>query len=53
MGVIVKEALANGRLTSHNAATPFTAEGGRLRSEAERLGVGTNPLASAAALARP
>src|SRR5512132_1422392 len=53
MGVIIKEALANGRLTSRNAAAPFAAEGGTLRQEAERLGVGMDALALAAVLALP
>ena len=51
MGVIVKEALANGRLTSRNAGV--ASEGGALRREAERLGVGMDALALAAALAQP
>src|SRR5512132_515308 len=53
MGVVIKEALANGRLTSRNAGASFTAEGGTLRREAERLGVGMDALALAAALALP
>ena len=53
VGVIIKEALANGRLTSRNRAASFTAEGSSLRQEAERLGVGLDALALAAALAQP
>jgi aryl-alcohol dehydrogenase-like predicted oxidoreductase len=50
MGVIVKEALANGRLTSRG----LDAEGGTvLAREADRLGVPVDALALAAALARP
>ena len=53
MGVIIKEALANGRLTSRNTDARLTGEGGTLRQEAERLGVGMDALALAAALAQP
>jgi aryl-alcohol dehydrogenase-like predicted oxidoreductase len=54
MGVIIKEALANGRLTSRNTEAPFTGQGsGTLRREAERLEVGMDALALAAALAQP
>ena len=53
MGVIIKEALANGRLTSRNTGAPFTGEGGTFRQEAERLGVGIDALALAAVLAQP
>jgi aryl-alcohol dehydrogenase-like predicted oxidoreductase len=53
VGVIIKEALANGRLTSRNTEASFTGEGGTLRREAERLGVGMDALALAAALAQP
>ena len=53
MGVIIKEALANGRLTSRNRAASFTGEGGALRQQAERQGVGMDALALAAALAQP
>jgi aryl-alcohol dehydrogenase-like predicted oxidoreductase len=44
--VIVKEALANGRLTARGASPP-------LRDEAARLGVGPDAVALAAALAQP
>jgi aryl-alcohol dehydrogenase-like predicted oxidoreductase len=50
MGIIVK-ALANGRLTSRKCGRP--GEGGTLRQEAERLGVGMDALALAAAMAQP
>ena len=53
VGVIIKEALANGRLTSRNRAASFTGEGGALRQQAERQGVGMDALALAAALAQP
>jgi aryl-alcohol dehydrogenase-like predicted oxidoreductase len=53
MGVIIKEALANGRLTSRNTDVRLTGEGETLRREAERLGVGMDALALAAALAQP
>jgi aryl-alcohol dehydrogenase-like predicted oxidoreductase len=53
MGVIIKELLANGRLTSRNADVRLTGEGGTLRREAERLGVGMDALALAAVLAQP
>ena len=53
VGVIIKEALANGRLSSRNRAASFTAEGSSLRQEAERLAVGMDALALAAALAQP
>jgi aryl-alcohol dehydrogenase-like predicted oxidoreductase len=44
--VIIKEALANGRLTARAAPEP-------LRAEATRLGVGPDAIAIAAALAQP
>jgi aryl-alcohol dehydrogenase-like predicted oxidoreductase len=53
LGVIVKEALANGRLTDRNAEPAFAARMEVLRREAARLGVGVDALALAAALARP
>ncbi|MFL5540957.1 MAG: aldo/keto reductase [Longimicrobiaceae bacterium] len=53
MGVIVKEALANGRLTTRNAAPAHAAELEVLRAEAERLGTSIDALALAAALAQP
>ncbi|NIN64172.1 MAG: aldo/keto reductase, partial [Anaerolineae bacterium] len=53
LGVIVKEALANGRLTRRNKAPEFQGPLGRLRSEAERLGASIDALALAAVLAQP
>ncbi len=47
MGVIVKEALANGRLTARGTPPPG------LVAQAERIGVGVDALALAAVLARP
>ncbi|MFL5381923.1 MAG: aldo/keto reductase [Longimicrobiaceae bacterium] len=53
MGVIVKEALANGRLTTRNTSPVHAAELAVLRREAERLGTSVDALALAAALAQP
>lgn len=53
MGVIVKEALANGRLTERNTFRSFAGSLALLRGEAERLGVGVDALALAAVLAQP
>ena len=53
LGVIVKEALANGRLTERNADAEFAGPMELLRREAARLGTGVDGLALAAALARP
>jgi aryl-alcohol dehydrogenase-like predicted oxidoreductase len=53
MGVVVKEALANGRLTERNADPAFAPQLALLRAEAERLGTTVDALALAAALARP
>jgi aryl-alcohol dehydrogenase-like predicted oxidoreductase len=53
MGVIVKEALANGRLTERSADPAHAAKMAALRGEAERLGTTLDALALAAALARP
>jgi aryl-alcohol dehydrogenase-like predicted oxidoreductase len=53
MGVIVKEALANGRLTGRNTAPEHVADLSVLRAEAERLGTTIDALALAAALAQP
>jgi aryl-alcohol dehydrogenase-like predicted oxidoreductase len=53
MGVIVKEALANGRLTPRNA-DPDSADRRRLlEAQAARLGAGVDALALAAVLAQP
>jgi aryl-alcohol dehydrogenase-like predicted oxidoreductase len=48
-GVIVKEALANGRLTGRNTAP----ESRRLREVAQRTGAGMDAIAIAAVLANP
>jgi aryl-alcohol dehydrogenase-like predicted oxidoreductase len=53
LGVIIKEALANGRLTARNNDPAFTARRRRLEEEAARFGVSLDALALAAALARP
>jgi aryl-alcohol dehydrogenase-like predicted oxidoreductase len=53
MGVIVKEAVANGRLTSRNVAPAFAEQRTLLMREAERLGCSLDALAIAAALAQP
>lgn len=53
MGVIVKEALANGRLTLRNSDPDFADKLAILVNEAERLGTTTDGLALAAVLAQP
>jgi aryl-alcohol dehydrogenase-like predicted oxidoreductase len=53
MGVIVKEALANGRLASGNDDPAFADRRRVLEAEANRLGTTLDALALAAALARP
>jgi aryl-alcohol dehydrogenase-like predicted oxidoreductase len=53
MGVVVKEALANGRLTESNGAPNFAPRLALLRGEAERLGTSVDALALGAALAQP
>lgn len=53
MGVIVKEALANGRLTARNDDPAFAAGRRSLEEEASRLGTTLDGLSLAAALARP
>jgi aryl-alcohol dehydrogenase-like predicted oxidoreductase len=53
LGVIVKEALANGRLTARNADPVFAAKRRRLEVEAARFGVSPDALALAGVLARP
>jgi aryl-alcohol dehydrogenase-like predicted oxidoreductase len=53
MRVIVKEALANGRLTERNASPAFASRLGVLWEEAERLDTSADALALAAAFARP
>jgi aryl-alcohol dehydrogenase-like predicted oxidoreductase len=53
LGVILKEALANGRLTARNDDPAFEARRRVLGVEASRLGTGVDALALAAALAQP
>src|SRR4029077_17790337 len=53
MGGIVKEALANGRLTSRNQDAAFAEKRRKLEAEANRLATTTDALALAAALAQP
>jgi aryl-alcohol dehydrogenase-like predicted oxidoreductase len=53
MGIIVKEALANGRLTVKNDDPNFAAKREALQSQAARLGCSLDALALAAVLARP
>jgi len=52
-GVIVKEALANGRLTPRNDESDFDASRAVLRAQAERLGTTVDALALAAAIHQP
>jgi aryl-alcohol dehydrogenase-like predicted oxidoreductase len=51
--VIVKEALANGRLTSRNGEPAFATKRSLLEKQAARLGTTADALAIAAALAQP
>lgn len=51
--MVVKEALANGRLTERNGDPAFAAKLGVLRAEAQRLRTTIDALTLAAALARP
>ena len=53
LGVIVKEALANGRLTRRNDAPEFTEKLKILTQQAERLGTTVETLALAAVLQQP
>jgi aryl-alcohol dehydrogenase-like predicted oxidoreductase len=53
LGVIVKEALANGRLTSRNVDPRFVAQRQIISAEAARLETTPDALALAAALAQP
>jgi aryl-alcohol dehydrogenase-like predicted oxidoreductase len=53
MGVIIKEALANGRLTLRNNEPVFAAKLALLAQEAARLRTSVDALALAAALAQP
>jgi len=53
IGVIVKEALANGRLTERNTAPGFAARRLALKQQAQRLQTTVDALALAAVLAQP
>ncbi len=53
VGVIVKEALANGRLTARNGDPAFAPRRAALEAQAARLGCALDALALAAALAQP
>ena len=53
MGVIIKEALANGRLTDRNQETDFAAKLGILQTVSRDLGTSTDALALAACLSQP
>lgn len=53
LGVIVKEALANGRLTARNDAPAFATSLALLQAEAARLDTTVDALALAAVLAQP
>jgi aryl-alcohol dehydrogenase-like predicted oxidoreductase len=53
MGVVIKEALANGRLTERNMDPDFVPRRRLLESEAARLGATIDALALAMALAQP
>ena len=53
VGIIIKEALANGRLTDRNDDPDFAPKLTLLREESERLGVSVDALVIAATLAEP
>jgi aryl-alcohol dehydrogenase-like predicted oxidoreductase len=53
LGVLVKEALANGRLTGRNTDPAFRPQRSLLEQEAARLGCTVDALALAAVLAQP
>ncbi len=53
LGVIIKEALANGRLTARNTDPAFAAQRRVLQEEAGRLGTTVDALALAGVLAQP
>jgi aryl-alcohol dehydrogenase-like predicted oxidoreductase len=53
VGVVIKEALANGRLVGASSEPGFGARLGRLREAANRLGATPDAVAIAAVLARP
>lgn len=53
LGVIIKESVANGRLTSHNHSPTFSVKMDRLTAVAEQHGVTADALAIAAVIAQP
>jgi aryl-alcohol dehydrogenase-like predicted oxidoreductase len=53
MGVVVKEAVANGRLTARNTTPAFARQRTLLETQAERLGTTIDALALAGVLAQP
>jgi aryl-alcohol dehydrogenase-like predicted oxidoreductase len=53
MGVVIKEALANGRLTARNQEPEFASRRRVLEAEATRLGATIDALALAAVMAQP
>ena len=53
MGVIIKESLANGRLTDRNAEPGFAAQLKKLRQAAGRLNTTSDALAMAAVMVQP
>ena len=53
IGVIIKEALANGRLTDRNQEPDFASQLEVLRTEARKLGTTTDALVLAACLSQP
>ncbi len=53
MGVIIKESLANGRLTERNSAISFTPQRHILKNNADRLGTTIDALALAFVLQQP
>ena len=53
MGVIIKEAVANGRLTARNTAPAFAEQRSSLYAHADRLDTTVDALALAGTLARP
>jgi len=53
LGVVIKEALANGRLTARNTASTFAAQLSLLQQEAQRFQTTVDALALAAVIAQP
>jgi aryl-alcohol dehydrogenase-like predicted oxidoreductase len=53
IGVIIKEALANGRLTDRNQEPDFASKLGALQTESRDLGTSTDALVLAACLSQP